>query len=1556
MKHYLLLFLTIGLLCFSNSQAATIDHAYDSSKNAAQNGTALQTAISGASSGTTIRVQAGTYQGNFTMKDGVNISGGWNSDFTLQTKYGTILDANANGRVVTHPMSGGSANNSVFSTLTIWSNLTIQNGKLTTDEKGAGVLLYGNSRVTDCLIQNNINASSIGGGLAQDCDNRHEDIVAENCVIRNNKAAEGGGVFTQSTISNCIIESDTATTSTGGKGGGGVYLSWGRLKNCIVRNNYAAQDAGGVRAYGNCKLYNCLIADNTCGVKTAGIALEHTLDEVINCTVVNNNQTKTDTDKEYCGIRFDANDASSNKFVNNVIWGNKAGGTVQSQQISSNFTKYSTRTHNAIAGTIPGGAPSNTVSLDADNNNDAGPNFTDPANNDYSLQDDSPLKEAGNNDYKQCDYDCGGGPRQNGDNVDIGAFECQWIDGDRTVPVGQNLQYIINNTNSGNTVKVQAGTFYGNFKMKDGVQVSGGWNAEFTSQTDYATILDAMGSGRVVTQPNEYFEKLTVWDNLTIQNGKLKSNGKGAGVLLYGNSLAQDYDDHAGDIIADNCVIRNNKATHGGGIWIKSTITNSVIEDNKTLLSHPGGGAHLQWGRMYNCIIRRNRSSEDAGGVRAYGNCKLINCLIADNICDVKVAGLALERTLSEVINCTVVNNNQTLSSTDKEYCGIRFDSDNADGNMFVNNVVWGNKAGDVVQDQQVSYSICKYSNATNNAIQGNVPGDFSYTRITLADDNEADGGPYFMNPSEGNYSLGETAHHSPLRNAGIANASVGNYDLNGLKRTVDGTLDIGAYECQIVDKDRVVRAGEDLQDTINHTFSGNAVKVQAGTFTGNFTMKDGVNVSGGWNSDFTSQTDYATILDANNSGRVLNQPSNFSTMTVWSNFTIQHGKLTSNLDTYGAGVFLRQKGQVKHCIIQDNSYTYPSGGEGNNCIGGGVANNEVANASDILVNECIIRRNRATHGGGVRITGTMQNSVIESNTSSGPCGGVQLFNGGRMYNCIVRNNEAGEDAGGVRMNGGAGSMANCLITGNTALGMVGGLSLETAAHTVYNNTIISNDQRSSSDINRCGVYMSHSDGQFCNNIVWGNSYNSSVQEDQIFISSTYSGQASKFLNNALVWSGNLSDGKAFDAPTTVSLDKDTDPGFADAANDDYMPVKASSLYNGGTNSKKQGTVDLAGYARVIDGTVDIGAYEYDRDYFNGNNGVSTDWNTASNWTRNVVPGIKHDAVILQPAAVPANATVRINSIRIATSGTYTPAGSDAITAAGSLDIPAKAALVVNENIQNCVMAENVPASATSTTETTLHIGSASTGNGTLVWGTTGTPGGATVDFYTRSHGASGDDHSVNQYIGTPFSNNPAMLYQYHNSWMYRITYTDGVPDWTRLNGEDGLNEFEGYNLITAYPAGTVYQMDGTLVSNADVTLNGSSTPALVYNGATRANNENVLANSWAAPIKIKNFVAGNFTNVEATIYIFNAGSPADGTGGSGDTPGNYSSYSIGTATESDVIPSMQSFSVYTTAANPVLFLDYSELVQKDAAYGLIIPNKAPKHLSETEEKRMGCT
>ncbi len=723
------------------------------------------------------------------------------------------------------------------------------------------------------------------------------------------------------------------------------------------------------------------------------------------------------------------------------------------------------------------------------------------------------------------------------------------------VSVGDDLQAKINSATSGDEVRVHAGTFTGNFSFKDGVNVSGGWNEDFTSQTDYATVLDANNSGRPVSSTTN-LTALTVWSNLKLTNGNPADGGGGA--HLRANARL------------DHCLIEGN-TTGGSG--------------------KAGGGAQLyNGGQLYNCIIRNNTATGDAGGVRINGSAgKVINCLIVNNIATKRCGGIQSE-TDADIIGNTIVGNDQNTSSDtdgDKSRCGLTCakSSSISAGHYLANNIIWGNKHKGVVNSAQIFY-ISRYpaDQIINNAVYNQPTGTGS---INLSADD-----PGFTDAANGDFSLVST---SILVDKGSNERSTVEYDVAGNARISGTTVDIGCYEYQYpVLADNYVHPDEDLQEAIDATPVGETVYVEAGTYYGNFTMKDGVNVSGGWDATFENQTDYATILDAQNSGRVVNQTANFANLTVWSNLTIQHGNLNANVDTYGSGVFLRKNGQVKHCIIQDNTFTYT----GANCQGGGVANNEVNEHSDVLVDDCIIRRNQGTHGGGVRIVGTIQNSIIEENsTTNNAGGGVHLFNGGCMYNCIIRNNIAGTvsnaDMGGVRMSGSSsgtsGTLANCLIVGNHATNRIGGLSLESKTHTVFGNTIVNNSQASSTNPDWCGVRLNVGGPlQFCNNIVWGNKANNEVQASQILVSASYAAQANNFVNNALVWNGKLADGADFNVPSTIFLTADP---FKDAANGDFTPTLASGLIDTGHGGYFHGTTDLAGNKRK-QGTMDRGCYE----------------------------------------------------------------------------------------------------------------------------------------------------------------------------------------------------------------------------------------------------------------------------------------------------------------------------------------------------------------------------
>ena len=852
------------------------------------------------------------------------------------------------------------------------------------------------------------------------------------------------------------------------------------------------------------------------------------------------------------------------------------------------------------------------------------------------------------------------------------------------VTASSDLQDAVDGASSGDTVLVQAGTYEGNFTMKEGVYVSGGWNEDFTAQTEHASILDAKANGRVLNQTAD-FTTLTIWDNFTIQNGKLSAadgvKNLGAGVALWrkgrvincliqnntfaysgtciGGGIGQDSGDRK-DTCAINCIVRNNVASHGGGVRIRGVILNSIIENNKTT-TNAAGGMHLQGGAAYNCIIRNNESLKDLGGVRLYGACDLVNCLIVGNKCAGKVGGLQAENASSNIINCTIVGNEQAATGSEAVFCGFRDNVNDAakhNGKFFVNNVVYGNKVGDEVQAEQVHTYIKHYvTNGTfaNNAFQGVAELGAAYIQLS------AENNPQFVD------STCAIAWTSPLYNAGSNDALayfVGDKDVYGNARKQGANMEIGAVEHTeytatvelgeggtlevdytgektplvageisvpagfttklyvtpaenyvletitlngeaLVAEEGVytipavagnitlkvefdcdlykVAAGEDLQLAVNKAEAGDTVLVQAGTYEGNFTMKDGVYVSGGWNEDFTAQTEHASILDAKADGRVLNQPANFENLTIWDNFTIQNGKLKAiAADKLGAGVALMKKGRVINCLVQNNTFDYSG-----NCMGGGIGQ-ETGDKNDTCAINCVVRYNTATHGGGVRIRGVILNSTIEYNESSNNGGGLYL-QAGSAYNCIITNNVSLSGGGGVDMYG-TGSLVNCLVANNTA-GNVGGLSMrsnnrETAdsGSDIINCTIVNNTQKNTNNPQFCGVRLdvrNNPNRAFVNNVVYGNTINGEVQAQEL---GGYPQGYGKFLNNAVAGTtANV---------TYIQLDAENAPQF----NENYSFAWTSPLYNAGSNDALAyfvGDKDVYGNARKQGANMEIGAVEH---------------------------------------------------------------------------------------------------------------------------------------------------------------------------------------------------------------------------------------------------------------------------------------------------------------------------------------------------------------------------
>jgi hypothetical protein len=373
------------------------------------------------------------------------------------------------------------------------------------------------------------------------------------------------------------------------------------------------------------------------------------------------------------------------------------------------------------------------------------------------------------------------------------------------------------------------------------------------------------------------------------------------------------------------------------------------------------------------------------------------------------------------------------------------------------------------------------------------------------------------------------------------------------------------------------------------------------------------------------------------------------------------------------------------------------------------------------------------------------------------------------------------------------------------------------------------------------------------------------------------------------------------------------------------VPASTSSITMYRESGEQNPYVDRMQVKRY---TCPDGLIEYDNNAGDGN------WGTTTNWVGSTGRGAT--PTIATRALIKNNVTVN----------TTTAKAKDVVLINGSqLEISAGQELVVAESVQKTTDGSSLVA----TGENDIVINSTSVaGLGALVMGSHDGTNKATVNFTTRSAGIKDDNTSIAQYVGTPFNDETNILHNWYNSWVYGITY-DGSNniDWERVNEGQGMTPFRGYCVFSADGANHVYWEQGTL--NASTTQTISDLNWQSRAGTANLNNENLLANSWMAPIYIKAMQSTDFVNADATVYIFNSTSASAYE--SGGFAGNYSSYTVNTADA--VIPAMQSFSVFTTGSGASVTLDYSRIVYDPAVAGTAVPvpNKVISRERKTDDE-----
>ena len=259
----------------------------------------------------------------------VRVAGGKGWEFACPTKL-----IRATGRAIY-----SSATNAPLGNVTI-DGLTLEGANSGTSQ---GIYwsinpATGSIAIRSCVIQNFGGDASTydGGGIQLGGDARHEPFVVEDCLIRNNRAKNGGGISMDGyrVVRRCEIRNNSvaqregsAAPEDGGNptgAGGGIYVYGARgttsLTDCLIEGNSAYSGGGLFLRYvaDSAAVSNNVVANNTAayggGVAFSGDTNTVTAARISGFTIAANRATA-----QGGGLYFAD---SSQQVYNTILWNN----------------------------------------------------------------------------------------------------------------------------------------------------------------------------------------------------------------------------------------------------------------------------------------------------------------------------------------------------------------------------------------------------------------------------------------------------------------------------------------------------------------------------------------------------------------------------------------------------------------------------------------------------------------------------------------------------------------------------------------------------------------------------------------------------------------------------------------------------------------------------------------------------------------------------------------------------------------------------------------------------------------------------------------------------------------------------------------------------------------------------------------------------------------------------------------------------------------------------------------------------------------------------------
>ena len=255
----------------------------------------------------------------------------------------------------------------------------------------------------------------------------------------------------------------------------------------------------------------------------------------------------------------------------------------------------------------------------------------------------------------------------------------------------------------------------------------------------------------------------------TKYSGNTIYNQSGGGLLIEGSC------------IITNCIVSNNKAKQGCGIYCNGAqIANcEIINNSRSMFDYSlrynesGGGIYCTNGVVNNCIVTDNELQR-GGGIFCI-NSSINNCMINNNsvswnaswVGDGNGGGVYCNESIFN--NCTIINNHA------QEKGGGIFHKGNS---FFYNSIIYNN-----------------YATNSQNYANYNDSGTYEYccTFPFIEGEGNITNNPEFIDTANGDFHLFES---SLCIDSGTNMSWMWSVtDLDGNDRIINGTVDIGAYE-----------------------------------------------------------------------------------------------------------------------------------------------------------------------------------------------------------------------------------------------------------------------------------------------------------------------------------------------------------------------------------------------------------------------------------------------------------------------------------------------------------------------------------------------------------------------------------------------------------------------------------------------------------------------------------------------------------------------------------------------------------------------------------------